>query len=388
MKCTKKAIAYLFSIFLAGGLLLTPEITPAQGLAFESEEGWNFNVSGQLPVFLVASNHEGFSSDGSDQFATRIMSGFIPGNLNFNVVAPETGGLKVEGFFQINHHLQGPSIQNAGLFEGRVAEIIVSGDFGALNVGKGLGIFNSSSIADAGSGMGVGRFAGPDAPDATLGRIGTGYTYANFNPRVMYTTPSLGGLMVKVGLINPEKPDGPSTEVETATPRVEAQANYIIDLDSGTLDLWAGGLYQDVNVVSADFNYAMSGWDVGTRLNAAGFSITGAYSETQGIGADGLIGINLIGSGLAQADVDAAQWYAEGTYTIGKFTVGASYGEGSQDENETVLGSSPEITNKLLMGFTRYQVTDNLTWMGEVQDFESEAQDNYQALILGMQLNF
>jgi len=316
------------------------------------------------------------------------MSGFNPGSINFNIVTPEVNGLTVEGFFQINHHLHGPSVQNAGLFEGRVAEIRVSGNFGSINIGKGLGIFNSSSIADAGSGMGVGRFAGPDAADATLGRIGSGYTYANFNPRVIYTTPSIGGLKIKAGLINPEKPGGPSAMVETATPRVEGQANYVVDLNSGTLDFWAGGMYQNVDVVSADYEYAMSGWDVGARVDAAGFRITGAYSETRGVGADGLIGINLIGNGLAQAEAEATQWYAEGMYTAGNFSVGVSYGEGSQDAVSTVLGFSPEITNQLLMGFTRYKVTDNLTWIGELQNFESQAQANYQALVLGMQLNF
>ncbi|WP_340104059.1 porin [Rhodohalobacter sp. 8-1] len=388
MKCTKKQVLYLFSLVLIGGLILGPEKGSAQSISFESDEGWIFNVTGQLPVFLVASNHDGYSADGSDQFATRVMSGFNPGSINFNVVAPEYNGITVEGIFRINHHLQGPSIQNAGLFEGRVADIIVSGNFGTINMGKGFGVFNSSSIADAGSGMGVGRFAGPDAADATLGRIGSGYTYANFNPRLIYTTPSLGGFSLKVGLINPEKPGGPSQTVETATPRVEAQANYLIDLDYGTLDLWAGSMYQNVNVVSVDFDYAMSGWDVGARLDAAGFRITGAYSGTKGVGADGLIGINLNGSGLAEAEVDATQWYAEGMYTAGKLSVGISYGEGSQDAVSTVLGSSPEITNQLLMGFTRYKLTDNLTWIGELQNFESEAQANYQALVLGMQLNF
>src|SRR6056297_1091444 len=388
MKCTKKQFLYLFSFLLLGGCLLVSESGSAQHISFENEDDWTFNVTGQLPVFLVVSNHEGYSLNGKDQFATRVMSGFNPGSINFNIVTPEVNGLTVEGFFQINHHLHGPSVQNAGLFEGKVAEIRVSGNFGSINIGKGLGIFNSSSIADAGSGMGVGRFAGPDAADATLGRIGSGYTYANFNPRVIYTTPSIGGLKIKAGLINPEKPGGPSATVETATPRVEGQANYLVGLNSGTLDFWAGGMYQNVDVVSEDFDYAMSGWDVGARLDAAGFRITGAYSETRGVGADGLIGINLIGNGLAEADVEATQWYVEGMYTAGNFSVGVSYGEGSQDAVSTVLGSSPEITNRLLMGFTRYKVTDNLTWIGELQNFESEAQFNYQALVLGMQLNF
>ena len=390
MKCTKKQFAYLCCLFLIGGLIIGPNIGSAQNISFDTDEGWNFNVTGQLPVFLVASNHENYSVDGEDQFATRVMSGFNPGSINFNIVAPEMNGITVEGFFQINHHLHGPSVQNAGLFEGRVADIIISGDFGTINFGKGFGVFNGSSIADAGSGMGVGRFGGPDAADATLGRIGSGYTYANFNPRIIYTTPSMGGFTLKTGLINPEKPGGASATVETMTPRVEAQANYLIDLNSGTLDLWLGGMYQSVNVVSADFDYAMSGWDVGARLDAAGFRLTGAYSGTNGVGADGLIGINLNGNGngLAEAEIEATQWYGEGMYTVDNFSVGVSYGEGSQDAVSTDVGSSPEITNKLLMGFTRYKVTDNLTWIGELQNFESEGQANYKALVLGMQLNF
>jgi predicted porin len=152
-------------------------------------------------------------------------------------------------------------------------------------------------------------------------------------------------------------------------------------------------MYQNVNVVSADFDYAMSGWDVGARLDAAGFRLTGAYSGTNGVGADGLIGINLKlnGNGLDEAEIEATQWYGEGMYTVDNFSVGVSYGEGSQDAVSTDVGSSPEITNKLLMGFTRYKVTDNLTWIGELQNFESEGQANYKdykALVLGMQLNF
>ncbi|HKK25177.1 MAG TPA: hypothetical protein VJ941_06085, partial [Gracilimonas sp.] len=86
----------------------------AQGVQFDSENDWAFTVTGQLPVFIVVSEHENFNSDGSDQFATRVMSGFNPANISFTIDAPEMNGLKVKGIFQINHHLQGPSIQNEG----------------------------------------------------------------------------------------------------------------------------------------------------------------------------------------------------------------------------------------------------------------------------------
>lgn len=380
---------YIGILCLIFSVLILNQPLMAQGVQFDSENDWAFTVTGQLPVFIVASQHEDFNSDGSDQFATRVMSGFNPANISFKVDAPEMNGLKVKGIFQINHHLQGPSIQNEGLFEGRIADIQISGDFGMINIGKGFGIFNSSSIADAGSGMGVGRFGGPDAANATLGRIGSGYTYANFNPRLTYTTPDIGGLTVKVGLINPEKPGGASgQQIQTATPRIEAQANYLVDLNSGNLDLWLGGMTQHVEVVSDDFGYDITGWDLGARFSSKGFKLTGAYSETKGVGADGLIGISLSGTGLDQAEVEASQWYGEATYDLNKLTLGLSYGEGSQNAVITVVGNSPDITNELLMVFSRLKVTENLSLLGEVQDFSSDAQSNYQALIIGMQLTF
>jgi predicted porin len=401
MKSIQSTLHYLAAA-LAGVALLFGTMTvsdaQAQSVSMDTDEGWNFGVAGAIPVFLNASGHKGLLSNGENQFATRIMSGFNPGNITFTVNAPEQNGISVSGIFQINHHLQGPSVQNAGLFEGRIADIAVAGNFGTFNIGKGFGIFGSSAIADQGSGLGVGRFTGPDHDSATLGRIGTGYTFANFNPRVMYTTPDLGGFAFKIGLINPEKPGGASNDIETMTPRVEAQANYLVDFESGTLDLWAGGLYQNVDVISQDFSYSINGWDVGARLSASGFGLTGTFSQTQSIGADGLIGLAIDGaSGLDQAEANGTQWYGEATYDFGGFVLGASYGEGSQDETSTDVGGVPEVTNQLFMGFARYMATDQLTLMAEFQNFRADTetegaagtpQADYNAFILGAQLTF
>jgi hypothetical protein len=377
---------------LVASLTAIPLQTQAQEVLLNTDTGWNVEVTGAFPVFLVTSNTNNYSSNGDNQVATRIMSGFNPANITFSVHAPTQNGINVSGVFQINNHLQGPSIQNDGLFESRIADIIIAGDFGTFNVGKGFGIFNSSSIADAGSGLGVGRFGGPDAANATLGRIGTGYTYANFNPRITYTTPDMDGLTFKVGLINPEKPGGAgnrSAAIETATPRIEGQANYLLSFDSGTAEFWASGLYQQVNVVAQDYSYNFSGWELGTKLSVDDFVLQGSYSQTNSIGADGLIGLNISGgSGLDQANIDGAQWYGEATYSFGDVTLGASYGEGSQQQGSSAVGSAPDVTNKLAMGFARITITDHLQLMIELQDFASEAQANYQAAILGTQLTF
>ncbi len=189
-------------------------------------------------------------------------------------------------------------------------------------------------------------------------------------------------------MINPEKPDGFSTQIETWLPRFEGQVDYIIDIDAASIQLWAGGMYQNVNVAANDFDYDITGWDTGVRLNAAGFTVTGAYSQTQSVGADGLIGLSLSTSGLDEANVNATQWYTEAAYTTGQATFGLSYGEGSQDEHTSQVGAAPEITNTLLMGFGRYRLTDQLTLLLEIQSFTSDMQSNYSALIFGTKFTF
>ncbi|MDZ7658162.1 porin [Fodinibius sp.] len=380
-------IVAIFSLLI----ILSPSQGFAQEVSFDSN-GWQAQLTGAFPVFMVGSNHQNYNTDNTNQFSTRIMSGFNPANLTFSITAPTQKGVTVSGIVQINTHLQGPGIQNDGLFESRIAQIKISGDFGIIHAGKGFGIFNSTSIGDNGSGLGVGRFGGPDAADATLGRIGTGYTYANFNPRVTYTTPEINGFTIKAGLINPEKPNGSgnrSADLQTATPRIEAQIHYSREYNSADIQLWSSGLYQNVNVISQDFSYAFSGLELGSKLKTGALTLLGSYSRTNSIGADGLIGLNISGgTGLDQADVNASQWYLEGTYDFEDILVGGSYGEGNQDSETTPVGASPAIKNQLAMLFARMPVTDNLMLMIELQNFSSDAQADYQAMILGTQFSF
>ncbi len=387
----KSAIHALTIAILLLIITIFPSQSAAQDVSFNNS-GWETQLTGAFPVFMVGSNHQDYSTGNSDQFSTRIMSGFNPANLTFTVTAPTQKGITVSGIVQINTHLQGPGIQNDGLFESRIAQIKIAGDFGTIHAGKGFGIFNSTSIGDNGSGLGVGRFGGPDAADATLGRIGTGYTYANFNPRVTYTTPEINGFTIKAGFINPEKPNGSgnrSADLETSTPRIEAQIHYNRAFDFGDMQFWSSGLYQNVDVVGQDFSYAFSGWELGSKLQTDALTLLGSYSRTNSIGADGLIGLNISGgTGLDQADVAASQWYLEATYDLENILIGGSYGEGHQDSETTPVGSSPAIKNQLAMIFARMPVTDNLMVMMELQDFSSDAQADYQAIILGTQFSF
>ena len=348
-------------------------------------QGYEASVSGSIPVFLVLSDHDAFAANSGEQ-AARIQSGFNPANVTFHVKAPTTDGLTISAHVQYDTHLQGSGTQNSGLLESRVAEIQLDGAFGSVSLGKGFGIFNSSAIGDVGSGLGVGWLGGgADTANATGGHIGTGYVYANFNPHISYASPDFNGFNWKVGAINPEDPAGYDTKkVETNMPRLEGQMNYLVDYSRGELALWSGFMYQTINLMDKNYDYQLSGIDVGMHLKMDNLGVRLAYTDTKGIGADGLYGFG----GINDAEVKASQWYGELTYVQGKTTIGASYGEGQQDATTTPVGAALAVTNKLGMVFVHHKLTPAFTVIGELQDYRSDAQAAYNAYVVGAQFDF
>lgn len=344
-----------------------------------SSGGWEASLSGSIPIFAVASDHD------DSERAFRVQSGFNPANINFHVVAPKTdSGLTISGHFQIDTHLNAPrGVQNGGLFESRVANIQVSGDFGTITLGKDFGVFNSNAIGDIGSQGGVGWLGGgADTGNATGGRIGTGYVYANFNPQIKFTSNDINGFVYKIAVINPEEPQ--DADIETGLPRFEGQVTYSAD----NFKVWTGAFLQEVSVLGGQaFDYDMQGYDVGAHIDIGGFGLTVNYSDTVGIGADGLYG-----GSINDADVDATQWYVEADYEVNKTRFGLSYGEGSQDfraaNSANGLDDAPAVDNTLTMLFVHHQMSKQFRVIGELQNYESDVQDNYNAIVLGFQFDF
>lgn len=379
LKSIKKTTKLSSAIILA----LTTVSSVNATVVIESDTDWETSISGSIPVFVVSSDHD------NDETGVRVQSGFNPANLNFHVAAPKLdSGLTVSGHFQIDTHLQGSrGQQNSGTFESRVANIQIAGDFGTITAGKDFGVFNSSAIGDKASQGGVGWLGGgADTGNATGGRIGTGYVYANFNPQVKFTSNNINGLQFKIALINPEEPQ--DADIETDSPRFEGQVNYSTNFDSGSVKLWAGFLQQNVSVESTTpFEYDLEGFDIGTHLDLGDFGITLSYTDTTGIGADGLYG-----GTINDADVDATQWYVEADYTFGKTTIGFSYGEGHQDARAADatrgLDAVAEVDNELSMLFVHYQMSAQFRLIGELQDYQSDVQADYDAVIVGFQFDF
>lgn len=355
---------------LAAALLLAAGVTsPVMAeVTLESDSGWEVGFNGHIPIFAVFGNYD----QPTDEDSFTITTGFNPATLQTNIYAPTQNGLTVSGHFQMNADIA-PGDAEAN-FRSRVSEIAVAGDFGTVNIGKGFGIFGVPAIGDNGSGLGVGLIGGPDQVAATAGRIGNGYFYANFTPRVMYTSNSLNGLQFKVGLFSPSKLDGVA-DAEYTMPRIEANVVY----SGSNFSLWSSGFTQDVDSKTGSFDsYTMSGIDFGGSVSVGDLTVRGNYAMTSGTG-------NFVyAARLDPNEEEASQWYVEGTYKIDRTTLGVSYGEG---EDDFVAGDGDDTD--LTMLFARYAATDNLTLMAEYTTLGTgNGQGEYDAIIFGSQLTF
>jgi predicted porin len=359
-----KLSALAASVAMVAGAFAAPVSAAA---TFESDSGWKAGFNGHIPIFAVLGSYD----DPTDEDSFTITTGFNPATLQTNIYAPTQNGLTVSGHFQMNADIA-PGDANAN-FRSRVSEIAVAGDFGTVNIGKGFGIFGVPAIGDNGSGLGVGLIGGPDQVAATAGRIGNGYFYANFTPRVMYTSNNLGGLQFKAGVFSPSKVDGVA-DAEYSTPRIEGNVVYSADMFS----LWSSAFTQDVDSKTGTFDdYTMSGIDFGGSVSVGDLNVRGNYSMTSGTGN------GVFAARLDPNEEDASQWYVETTYQINRTTLGASYGEGEDDIN-----SSANDTD-LTMIFARYAATDALTLMAEYTTLGTDGgQGEYDAIILGSQLTF
>ncbi|MBY6070510.1 porin [Marinobacter sp. MA] len=355
---------------LAASLLLAAGVcSPALAeVSFESDNGWKAGFNGHIPIFAVFGNYD----QPTDEDSFTITTGFNPATLQTNIYAPTQNGLEVSGHFQMNANIA-PGDANAD-FRSRVSEIAVAGDFGKVNIGKGFGIYGVPAIGDNGSALGVGLIGGPDQVAATAGRIGNGYFYANFTPRVMYTSNSLGGLQFKVGLFSPSKVDG-IADAEYTMPRIEANVVY----SGNNFSIWSSGFTQDVDSKTGTFDdYTMSGIDFGGSVSFGGLSVRGNYGMTQGTGN------GVFAARLDPNEEDASQWYVETTYQINRTTLGVSYGEG---EDDFIAGDGDDTD--LTMLFARYAATDHLTLMAEYTTLGTgNGQGEYDAIIFGSQLTF
>ncbi len=252
---------------------------------------------------------------------------------------------------------------------------------GTVKVGRDIGLFGSDAILADMTLLGVGSGGGAfPTGNTTLGRIGVGYIYTDWIPQISYSSPKSGGFQYSAGVFQGMDLFSFSTLASSATlkqheqPGLQAKGSYEW---TGTVagKAWVSALSQKAKSRGAPTDTAPAGssvssqaFDLGAKLNVADFEgVLYAYSgDGVGTTAIGFDAAAVVGATLEKRKSKGG--YVQGTYKIGKFKPGLSYGESRLDlaSNESA-GTNPTLVkkNKSLVAGLYYSLTQSLNLVGE-----------------------
>ena len=290
--------------------------------------------------------------------------------------------------------------------------------WGTIKAGRDLGTFGSDAILSDMTLLGVGTGAG-GAGNSTLGRIGSGYLYADWIAQMQYQSPNFGGFQVQGAIREPL--------ASVANSRLGYEGKATFDFNSNDVSgrIWLGGIHQEVSstavaavaatnsTVITDTITAGAGtrtttntttagtdaiaaikkdaraFDVGAKISFAGLGLVGYYYDGKNIGGSSMAfggGTSLSGlnNDVGAGDRDVKGGYAQVTYKLPVgTTLGASYGISKIDQTagDRALNTAAltgNFENESVIVGAYHPVTKHLNLVGEYTNTEYKNIQNFQ----------
>jgi predicted porin len=308
-----------------------------------------------------------------------------------------------------------PGTSNLGAFGNESGQnnrqaFLTFGDksWGTFKLGKDLGVFASDAILNDMTLLGVGA-PNSAGTNTTLGRIGTGYIYADWKPQISYTTPNFSGLQATVAISQGWNGTGldtngatvQSTNRSAASPAYEGKASYSFAANDVTGKVWVSGIAQKIDgkgtgvitaaaadgttvafstgqgAVTMDDSIAYGG-DIGANVNVAGFGLTGYYYAGNGLGTTGQF-MQAAYYKNANKTVylrDSDGGYVQATYVLPtKTKIGASWGISNLDkaDNEGAVNGALVKENEMWTIGAYHPLTKHLNLVAEYSNVKSES---------------
>jgi len=260
--------------------------------------------------------------------------------------------------------------------------------WGTVKMGRDIGLFGKDAILDDMTLLGVGTASANAAPSNTsLGRIGIGYIYTDWEPQITYTTANFSGFTGSVGVFQPLDPLDGSGYVSHNSPQIQAGLAYAWGdpkSDGLTGKVWVDVVTQHLKLNSADVaaanligkatDYSGTAVDGGVKLDIAGFEAV-LYGYTgKGVGTTGLYYLATSAFGETRKSDGG---YVQGTYKMDKLKIGLSYGISDLKlaGDETSTGNDLVKRNESGVVGVYYSLTKSVTLVGEFIETKAKAQN-------------
>lgn len=306
---------------------------------------WTIDIGGNVNTYYTNTKFSGAAFDGLSR-ANQVSTGLLPSALGIGGKTRQNDldiafqftffvGANAEDGFGTTGSAEAGAITQSRAGGGNSINVrqayLTFGDasWGTIKAGRDLGLFGSDAILSDMTLLGVGVGAGGPG-NSTLGRIGSGYVYADWIGQIQYASPNWNGFSFAVaareGLRNAVVAD--PYAMGKSKLGFDGKVSYEWTGDvSGKV--WAGYITQKHEGDLADTidSYTSRGYDVGAKINIADFGLVGYYYDGKGL--DVQTGGQLGGlQFLSGQKTDDKGGYVQGTYKLpGVGTkLGLSYG--------------------------------------------------------------
>ena len=378
---------------VAGAVLAMSASAANAGIIIPAGD-WTLDIGGNVNTFTTFTKGDdtdnatifgGLASGNASNTVSNMTTGLLP---HFLSVGGTTRQNDLDVAFTISIQ---PGTSNTKAFGNQSGQdnrqaFLTFGDksWGSIKVGKDLGIFASDAILSDMTLLGVGGGAAT-VGNTTLGRIGSGYVYADWKPQISYTTPNMNGFQATVAMTQGWNQSASTTTVSLAgtnrasgSTAYEGKASYAFNAAGADGKVWVSGITQkqgSVVGVSYDDTVAYMA-DIGANVSVAGFGLTGYYYNGQGMGTTGQFSDGYSTTGKSR---DSDGGYIQGTYVLPtKTKVGISWGVSNLDKASAEAGAATTAatqlvkSNEMWVAGVYHPLTKHLNLVAEYANMQSE----------------
>jgi predicted porin len=377
---------------VAGAILASASVANA-GITWDAGE-WTVDMSGNVNSFAIITDATDSAvavgglaqAKGNDSTSTFINTGLLPNFLGFTASTRQND---LDTSITISFNPGGSSVKSAsgGSTEENRQAFLTFGDqsWGSFKFGKDLGIFGSTAILNDMTLLGVGAPGSTEGGgNTTLGRIGTGFMYADWQGQIAYTTPNMNGLQLTVGIAQPwdALSTAPASKVDVSDTSsgtndefsYQAQGSYSWTGDFAG-KIWVGAYHQEVSGLASGGSDEAQAFEAGVSTSIYNINLVAYAYSGEGIGTTLLLSNGFDTTGKKR---DSDGGYVQATYVIPTGTkLGVSYRPSSLDDNAADAGKGLVEENNMLTVGAYHPLTKHLNLVAEYSHIESEAHDTY-----------
>ncbi len=365
------------------------------------------NFSGIVNAFYTFSSSDspghspaGGLADGSGFDSSSVRNGLLPGAFIASVATTQEG-IDVTATFGVYPGINSANVSanplNANAGGAANALGTAGGDFrktfltvgtkdvGTFKFGRDIDIFGSDAILNDATLLSVGATGNnADPANTSLGRIGVGYIYADFQPQISYISPIFAGFQLDVGVFSPLNEFNFSglsgTAVEHSAPEFEGKITYDYKSPNFTAHAWAGFMTQNQQGITAlNRELAVNGstsknavaGEGGAALTFGPVGLTGYIYRGTGVGTTGKFFDGISAGGALRASEGG---YIQGSLKVlPKLKVVGSYGQSSLFRGAGDIDPSLVRRNEAEIGALYYNLTSWVTLVGEYAHEQSKS---------------